>query len=216
MRLVRYPPWVFLAMSVIACCLPSPSIEQAQTPARIEQRPGLPEESTPREPTWHPHTQPLQLGEVQVSITRVALGKVPLETITGESSSNSDLLLVWMSLKNVSEERKIDVDGWGDVTGRFGSVNASLSDDLGNTYRMTSFGFGNKIRGVDTPDALYPGKTLVDAAVFEAPVSESRRPAGTGPKKGPTSCPRLIRSTGSSSSRSAPMVSADEKGKSRN
>jgi hypothetical protein len=124
------------------------------------------------DPPWPDASQPLRLGDVQVEITRVVVGRVPLwqEIIEEDAESENVLLTVWLKITNNSETKKIDYSGYmGDLSSVL-DIDADLTDSFENTYRNTRFSATLKVKDADTNASIYPGKSHVDAVVFEPPV----------------------------------------------
>ena len=118
---------------------------------------------------WHPHDQPLAVGDVVLRIASVTRGKVPLVDFRGEGRSQDDLLIVRITVENVSPNKKVDFQRWNMPTQVLGPF-ATLTDDAGNAYKRIGFGFGNKIDGLEDRESIYPGKTAAATLVFELPV----------------------------------------------
>ncbi|MGC1276448.1 MAG: hypothetical protein WBC44_22330 [Planctomycetaceae bacterium] len=131
---------------------------------------GSPDNNFPAGPSWTPIGTPIRIGDVQVEITRVTVGKVPLKDTFGEeTTSEDDLLTVWLRVSNLSERKKINHLSWMSEH-VIGDPPAKLTDDADNRYRPINFGFTTRVRGVESAASIYPGKSIEDAVVFELPV----------------------------------------------
>ena len=120
---------------------------------------------------FHDATKALQLGNVRLRISRVAIGKVPLHlTIMNEDTqSQDDLMTVWLEIANTSTNKKIDYQGWMSMYASLRDIDAVLTDNNENRYRGISFSTA-AVKNATTNDSIYPGKSITDAIVFELPV----------------------------------------------
>jgi hypothetical protein len=80
-------------------------------------------------------------------------------------------LVAVVTVKNFSATKKIDFTGWGSNMFR---AMAWVADDLGNNYKMISFGTGKVAAGQDEV-AIYPQQHVTDILVFEMPVNAARK-----------------------------------------
>lgn len=125
------------------------------------------------EPIWTPAGTPVRIGDVQVEVKSVTLGKVPLVRIitNDESESVDDLLTVRIGVTNLSERKKVDHRSWmSNFPSLLDGPPATLSDADDNTYRPSTFGATARVRGTEASPSIYPGKAVEDAVVFEPPV----------------------------------------------
>jgi hypothetical protein len=125
------------------------------------------------EPDAIPYPTAGKLGNVQVQVTRVVRGKVPIERTIGEDAeSKSDLLSVYVEITNLDPALKVD---YRTFAGELFTIDkATLKDDVGNTYRLTDFGISAKPKGATTSAAIHPGKAISDHLVFELPVDQAQ------------------------------------------
>lgn len=119
---------------------------------------------------FYPANEPLKAGHIQVRIIRQRIGKVNLES---SRQSEDDLLEITVYVSNTSENAKVDFLSWGLSLGRIFDSDASLVDNFGNTYRRVHFGFSDPSESTNK-SAIYPGESVKDIIVFEAPVSNAK------------------------------------------
>lgn len=130
------------------------------------------ESTAPPKIEFHDAKNPLQLGSVSLRIARVEIGKVPLHrTIMGDDTeSKDDLLIIWLEITNTTENKKIDYQGWMSTYASLQNINAMLTDNNDNRYRGIKFGATSTVKDAKTNESIYPGKTILDAVVFELPI----------------------------------------------
>lgn len=141
-------------------------IPSTETPIESKQMPKL------AAPAWTESDKPLRLGNVQVRITKVTVGKVPLhrEIVNKDGVSEDVLLTVWLEISNTSERKKIDYRGWMDDYASLLDIDAEITDDVENRYRPIQFSATLKVKDTETNTSIYPGKSIKDAVVFEKPI----------------------------------------------
>ncbi|MBW3598548.1 MAG: hypothetical protein KY475_14910 [Planctomycetes bacterium] len=132
----------------------------------------VPPPAEAKEPAWPIADQAQQLGNVQVAITSVTIGNVPVRQVflDSDTESEKELLLIRLTVTNISERKKIDYRGWMSSYASLLDVDAELTDDVDNRYRMVNFGSTATIKDTETNTSLYPGKSINDAVVFELPI----------------------------------------------
>ena len=100
--------------------------------------------------TWLSPDQPGQLGNVQVRLSSVTLGRVVLrdrtpfpgrENALGESKDQ--LLSIVVEISNLDPNRKLDFKTFAGKQLSFERDNATLRDNFGNLYRGIDFGFSS-------------------------------------------------------------------------
>ncbi len=111
--------------------------------------------------------QAQQQGDLRITVTNVAIGLPPLEGQPNKKKPADKCLLVYVKANNVGAERKYDFSGWG----QWGSDHAgSLRDTKGKTYKLKRFDAAWEVKGqVHSPMGVFPGKSVEDILVFEAP-----------------------------------------------
>jgi hypothetical protein len=127
------------------------------------------------EPQWASARQPVRQGDIQVTITKVRVGKVPLNDMFGQTTqSKDDLLAIEVDLLNLSKAKKIEYNSWrgGDFT--MSRDFGTLVDNIGNSYKRINFSMSTEIVGQTKSASIYPGKTLHDVLVFEPPVGTEK------------------------------------------
>jgi len=131
-----------------------------------------PAEKPPAEPAWVLASQPQHVGSVQIRITEVVVGKVPLHrTILDQDSESADpLLLIRLSITNMTQGKKIDYSGWMGDYASLRDIDSELTDNNDNRYKSVTFGATTDVKDAETSTSIYPGKTHADAIVFELPI----------------------------------------------
>ncbi|MCK4659228.1 MAG: hypothetical protein KAV82_06860 [Phycisphaerae bacterium] len=121
---------------------------------------------------WASAKQALRQGDVELRITRVLVGKVPLRGgfDDRETTSQDELLAIHVEITNRSQSKKVEYQGWLGRDFAFNRDYATLEDNFGNRYKRINFGIGTKIVGHVESESIYPGKSLGDVIVFELPV----------------------------------------------
>lgn len=110
-----------------------------------------------------------QLGEVRIRVANVRIDFIELADFGRPSKSAEKLLRIELLIENLSDSKKLDYRGWH---GNAFLADASLTDNFKNRYRATGFGV-TKIVGQIRSESVYPGKSLSDVLVFEAPVDKA-------------------------------------------
>jgi hypothetical protein len=143
---------------------PAAQAPQAENPA-----------SEPKKVVWNDAANALRLGDVQVQVKGVKVGKIAVKDImSGDQQSNDDLLAVTIEVSNLSAGKKIDFTTWRGERMSFDLAFASLTDDNENTYKRISFGATTRIVGGVDNESIYPGKAISDVLVFEKPVDAAK------------------------------------------
>lgn len=139
------------------------------------EQPPAPEsagDSKGAEPEWASAKSPVRQGDVEVRITSVFVGKVPLRSrFDGRvTTSQDDLLAIHLGVTNRSQSKKVEYRSWLGRDVLFTRDYATLKDNFGNGYKRISFGYGADIIGHAESASIYPGKELGDVLIFEIPV----------------------------------------------
>ena len=153
--------------------------DKATAPQQATLAPPIDEpRPAPKTAKFVEYRNPARLGNVQVRISRVVRGQVPLTDRhpfpgeDGRGKSKDELLSIYLEVTNLDDGRKLDYrTPAGDVLGFNGS---KLADDLGNHYRGINFGFSSKPERQTDSESVYPGKSIVDHLVFELPVAKAK------------------------------------------
>jgi hypothetical protein len=111
--------------------------------------------------------QAQQQGDLRIIVTNATIGTAPLEGPPNKKKPADKCLIVQVRLNNVGAERKYDFTGWG----QWGSDHAgTLRDTKGKTFKLKRFDASWEIKGqVHSPVGIFPGKSIEDILVFEAP-----------------------------------------------
>lgn len=121
---------------------------------------------------WLDASKPVRVGDAQIWITGVRVGKVPLTDITGYAAESvENHLMITIRITNLNPVRKLDYRTWRGLDFAFEQDYATLEDNFGNRYKRVQFGLGSVPRGaVDGGESVYPNRSVVDMLVFEPPV----------------------------------------------
>jgi predicted Zn finger-like uncharacterized protein len=125
-----------------------------------------------RTPEWASARGAVRQGAMEVHVTNVVLGKVPLRGgfEDRESTSQDELLAIHVEMTNRSQNRKLQYRSWAGRDVSFARDYATLRDNFGNSYKRIGFGFDTKPIGHTQSESVYPGKMLTDVLVFEPPI----------------------------------------------
>lgn len=151
-----------------------PKADSAPNSATATPQAASPDLESPKTP-WNDAANALRLGDIQVQIKSLKVGKIAVKDTLGDNTeSNEDLLAITIEVSNLSVGKKIDFVTWRGERMSFDRAFASLTDDNENTYRRINFGVTTKIVGGVDNESIYPGKALTDVLVFEKPVDAAR------------------------------------------
>jgi hypothetical protein len=121
---------------------------------------------------WTDAKNPIRQGSAQIRVTRVVVEKVRLKAMMGgEGESKEKLCQISLRITNTDAGRKIDYRGW---QGNSFMSDARLTDNAGNRYKGVNFGFGDEIIGQVKSESIYPGKSVDELLVFEAPIDAAK------------------------------------------
>jgi hypothetical protein len=110
-------------------------------------------------------------GDLQIRITEVKIEQVPLKTITGNTRSKENLLMIKLELLNTNPTKKVDYHSWSGKDISFDRDFATLKDNFDNSYKRIGFGLGSyPIGAVERSESIYPNKSVADVLVFEVPL----------------------------------------------
>ena len=132
-------------------------------------------EATIGMPAWSSLGEAIQVGDVQIRLTKVVIGHVPLwnDIVRGETESKEELLTVWLEITNQGGQKPIKYNGWMSDFAPILDIDAKLSDDLDNEYQMGRFGRTLRIKDAETNVPIHPGKSIKDALVFQVPSEDA-------------------------------------------
>jgi hypothetical protein len=107
-----------------------------------------------------------QQGDLRVAVTSATITKAPLEGPKNKKAPTEKYLVIQLRLSNVGVEKKYDYAGWG----QWGSDHAAtLRDTKGKVFKIKRFDASWEIKGQVRSTAVFPGKSVDDVIVFEAP-----------------------------------------------
>jgi len=132
----------------------------------------IPAPSHPQHSDWADASRSaIQHGDLQVEVTRVYMGKIPIKALGDLTYSKDDLLAIHLKLSNMNPTKKLDYSTW---SGKIISLTrdfATLRDNFGNGYRRIDFGLTAYPEGsVERSESIYYNKPITDVLVFERPI----------------------------------------------
>lgn len=143
--------------------IPKPEEKPAtQPPSQPPDTPKIPEV------VWTPATEALKVGDFEISIGDIRVGKPKLKGVFTDKEIERDdaAIMVTVTVKNLSERKKVDARGF---VRDFGGPNPTLRDDVDNSYHLSTGGISAFV-GATLPASIYPGKQAADVLCFEPPV----------------------------------------------
>ncbi len=126
----------------------------------------------PAEPEWANAQYPVQQGDVRVSLNGVKVDFATVKSFRGTSNSENKLLLIPLTIDNLSDAKKLDFRGFSGDDFSLGDSKAHQEDNFGNRYRQITFGIATPIEGQAKSESIYPSKSVNDLLVFEVPVEK--------------------------------------------
>jgi hypothetical protein len=118
----------------------------------------------------------IRFGDIVVTATKVAVGPVRVKTGMGDArDTDNSYFVVYLTIANNSDGRKVTYRSWSGADFAFGRDYASLSDELGNTYKRVTFGIVSDVVGATKTASIYPGKQITDVLVFEPPIDKATK-----------------------------------------
>ena len=122
---------------------------------------------------WAEAGSAVRQGDVEVNILDVTVDFVKIKGVSDTTYNSTDKQLqVSLDVFNVSETKKVTYRTWS--KNDFGlESSAELKDNFGNRYMPVTFGLTTKAEGQVTVESLYPGKSVSDLLVFEAPIEKA-------------------------------------------
>jgi hypothetical protein len=125
---------------------------------------------------WADGTQPVRQGDIEVQVLSAHVGKAAVIDIGGDrTKSKEDFLIINLKITNRSATKKIEYRSWQGQDVSFERDYANVTDDAGNTYRRSSFGFGTRLNGNVVATSIYPGKSVEDTLAVEPPVALAKQ-----------------------------------------
>ena len=123
-----------------------------------------------KETEWVVAPTPARLGDVEVKVVSAKVAPVALRGPSGEGQSKEPQLILTIEVSNANLNRKIDYSTWAGADVPLERDFATLTDNFENSYKRITFGIFDRPIGRVVSDSIYPGKSLTDALVFEAPL----------------------------------------------
>ena len=152
---------------------PQAKKESTQNPIRK----GLESDSNPnleksKEPADMPCMYERRNGLATVGILSMKVAPVKYINFYGKEITSSDSRLqILLRIKNNSPTRKLSYNTWR--TEFISTGDASLKDNLGNKYKEVGISMAKPVHGIER-ESIYPGKSIVDILLFEAPIEVAR------------------------------------------
>lgn len=131
---------------------------------------GAQPKAAPPADVWADASNGVRQGDIEVRVTSARIDSVALTRLGDETSSKDKLLSITLSIKNVSQTKKIQYRGWSGAEGFIARNAATLRDNFDNGYKRIGFGFGTEVVGQISNESIYPGKAVSDVLVFEPPI----------------------------------------------
>lgn len=175
------------APSAAASASPAPSSSATPTPpvtnnSKTEakarsQAQSSPAVESPSEPPadvstkFHAPTEALRVGRVQLEITDVRIGRVPIYRTVAkkDSASVKELLSVWVKVKNISPDTKVEYYGWMSDHAANNRYPAKMTDSFGTKRSVIYFRSTSVMKNTTTSGTIEPGEFFRDAICFELP-----------------------------------------------
>ncbi len=113
----------------------------------------------------------IKRGDVRVKVVSAQIGRPRMLKSTGRGARpKTEALVVKLELQNTNATKKLEYKSWGDR-----NVGVSLTDNFDNKYtQKTKKTYGGAlVEGQDDSGSIYPGKSLVDAVIFEPPIDKA-------------------------------------------
>jgi hypothetical protein len=150
----------------------SGEIETIEDSITVDDDAATPNEKAHEEERWAPATEPVTLEGVTITIAEARVGKVPLlVNYSNEEGVSEDVLLaVTIEVLNTSKTKKLEYRSYTSALASLEDIFPHLTDDKENRYKRITFGIGLAVKDAQDETSLYPGKSLRDVIVFEAPV----------------------------------------------
>ncbi|WP_162672522.1 hypothetical protein [Gemmata massiliana] len=121
-----------------------------------------------------PPESPARLGDIQVRITKVTVGKIPVKALGMNAVSEDVLLAVTLELMNVNPTKKMEYQSWSGTGSFIDRGDVTLTDDFGNRYNRITFGLGTQpVGALKRTESIYPNAVLNDVVVFEVPIAQA-------------------------------------------
>ena len=168
---VSTPPASEVSKPVPAAVTPAPAVANTEPVAT----PTISNSSEPTEKWYDASKEAILIGDIEVRITKVVIGKVVSVGIMGDSEhkSQDDYLLVYLSVHNNNPHKKHDVRSWCHNL-YYGTTSnneaITLVDNYDNTYDRSFTLDTNNLKEGYISASLYPNKSIDDLVVFEVPV----------------------------------------------
>ena len=126
--------------------------------------------AAPPTEVWADARSGVRQGDIEVRVTSARVDTVALTNLGDKTSSKNKLLSITLSIKNASQTKKIQYDGWSGADTFIARNVALLRDNFDNAYKRVGFGFGTEVVGQISNESIYPGKAVSDVLVFEPPI----------------------------------------------
>jgi len=149
----------------------------ADLQSMFESSPRVAEETPEDEPWRNATSGAIPAGDVAVEVQQVAVGPLGLGQASRSERQRSEVgenvLFITLAIENVSPHRKLEYTSWSGAGG--GSVTPELTDNFGNQYKWIRL--RRSLPGVEQigRTSLYPGKSIEDTLLFEAPVDTAKQ-----------------------------------------
>lgn len=152
---------------------PNPSSVSTQ-PTNNKTVANNPNAQEPQGDSWISAEKAVKQGDIQIRIVSAKVGKVQVKNeIDGQMSSSKDVLLaITIELTNLSQTKKQDYKTWAGADFAIKRDYGTLVDNFGNSYKRVGFSLNLPVGAVKS-ESIYPGKTITDVLLFEAPIEKA-------------------------------------------
>jgi hypothetical protein len=114
--------------------------------------------------------EPQGSGSLQVTVTRVLVGKVPTYPVGGLAElfdlTPDPYLTIWFKIKNTDAAGSVDYRGWMGAKAEEARIESLLVDDHGREHKHIKFPGDAAIRGTKPAEPISAGQSVNDALVF--------------------------------------------------
>ncbi|MAT16796.1 MAG: hypothetical protein CMJ46_16175 [Planctomyces sp.] len=149
---------------------PEPTVSGGEATGSTDTQESSEKPTTDESSPWANASAVYDGEKVKVEITGARIGKVALETFSGDATSRDEFIVFTLQVTNKQEAKKMEFRGW--KHGTFSAWGATLSDEHGNEYRAASF--SDTVAGQANIESIYPQKSVGDLLPFEVPVDAAK------------------------------------------
>lgn len=120
---------------------------------------------------WTPAGQVATVEDVSYRIRSVSVGRIDLLQLSERMQSRDALTRIEIEISSHAANKKRDFVGYNNPRTQFLDVpRPTLTDNFGNQYKRIDFGIARPVGQIDSTASLYPGDSVTEVLVFEAPL----------------------------------------------